>query len=183
MWGSARKVLENLKEKCKKLWLWRWKKVTKVQYISVFNVCYLNQHVVLFFLFFYFGLNLSNFKVLLDEGAQILPAFPANCIPDTCLLLQFTYTQFSLQSFFFLADMIEGLPSARFSLRAGKPSVAARVNMSHAAAADRCACPGWATNLNPSTGRGVHPPRGCGLSLLSQLWVWSEKCGVDGGGQ
>lgn len=161
-----------------------WKKVTGVQYISVYNVCYLNQHVFLFF--FYSGLNfnpLSNFKMLLGEGAQILPALPANCIPDTCLLLQFTYTQFSLQSLFFLTDMIEGLPSARFSLRAGKPSVSARVNMSHAAAADRCACPGWATNQNPSTGRGVHPRRGCGLSLLSQLWVWSEKCGVDGGRQ
>jgi len=44
---------------------------------------------------------------------------------------------------FFRQDMIEGLPSARFSLRAGKPSVLAYVNMSHAeAAADQYACPG-----------------------------------------
>lgn len=64
-------------------------------------------------------IQLSNFKMLLDEGARLLPALPANCIPDTRLLLQFAYTQFSLQTLFFSTDVIEGLPSARFSLRAG----------------------------------------------------------------
>ncbi len=47
--------------------------------------------------------------------------------------------------------------------------------MSHAADADRLACFEWATSQGPPTGRGLHPPQGCGLPLLSWLWVWSEE--------
>lgn len=118
--------------------------------------------------------------MLLDKGAQLLPALPANWIPDTRLLIQFAYTQFSLQALFFFfstewlkACLQRGFLSERVS------RLSQLVWICHMQQPQIGMCPGCAMSQNPLTGKGVHPPRGCSLPLLSRLWVWSEEwwCG------
>lgn len=170
MWGSARKVQETLTIKVKKSY-------KSSVYFSIQCVL-LKAAVFLFCLFFLHFNPLSNFKMLLDEGAQLLPylqtVFQTHVYSYNLHTPNSVCNPFFSRQIWLKACLQRGFLSERVSRLSQLMWICHKQ-----AAADRYACPGWAANQNPSTGRGVHPPRGSGLSLLSQLWVWSEEwwCG------